>query len=721
MALLAAVRARRGATVADAVMALALYSASDLDNRRQLAVLASPALDDAAVLAAWLACAATESDSELRDLLVGRLFACAPGQLPAESQTAWIDLLLTSLDRETLRHGAVHALRTFVTTNPALADRLVAAAGASDDPALRDHLDLILLDLTHPTAAVAAHWRSRLAGSGLGIRLRLVDRLCEHGLLDDDDAVCLLDPGEPQVVRERVLRHWLDRGQAPMPVAANILAGDASAVCRSLSLDLLATSGGRDPGVVTALLSALRSDPLPALRTRAALAIAGWGDADPAVLDGLFEQIRRESDRSAFAAILQQIGPVLVRQPALRIALAGLLRGDLEAESAIVLCGVLAPCARGDAGVRDALLAVCESPINDRVRTAALAALSGILVPDPALEPAFQRAMRSNAAALRRWGAQGFLRLDILTIDPLSAAAATDVLRLLPSGGGYNDRQLREQLARKLAVLRPLPVVFAELADRGSDDDLRAFAISTVQAATATTTSDAYDWDDALERIQVRNDAAGLFPALLIQAQREPAAAGRVLHAAAMALLTTGLANAPCTFHELVPYLVCSGVMDEVVVRALAQRLHANPRQHEDPSPDLAAMRAHPRLPEVLGVMEAVLPYARRIRPGLLRDLLCDILGDEATARTWFHDRLLAVQDASTAEGLLELVERSEEWSQPDPILLAWHARFSAKPGADRLVRSLETLCKRWKLALPTADAPPPPAAARRDGGLLDD
>lgn len=716
--LLSAVRTRRSATVADAAMALALYPASDLDNRRQLAVLAAPALDDPTVLAAWMACAAAETDSAQRDLLIGRLLACSPGQMPPERHAAWIDLLLSSLGREALRHGAVHALRAFVATTPALADRLVAA-GATADPALRDHLDQVLLDLPRPTEAVAAHWRARLAGSGLGVRLRLASRLCDHGLLSEGDAVLLLDPGEPEAVRELVLRHWLERGRGSMAAAADVLSSDPSPACRSLAIDLLATAGGQDPAVVAALVGALRRDAVPALRTRAALAIAGWGDADPALLGGIVGQIRRESDRTAFAATLKLLGPALVRQPALRGALAGLLGGDLDAESAIVVCGVLAPCARGDAAVRDALLALCEAPLNDRVRAAALAALAGILAPDPALEPSFRRAMRANAPALRRWGAEGFLRLDILAIDPASAAAAADTLRLLPDGGGYDDRQLREQLARKLAVLRPLPAVFAELADRGSDDALRDFAIRTVQAAGGTSAPGAFDWDDALERIQVRNDAAGLFPELLVQAQRDPAAAGRVLHAAAMALLTTGLANA-CTFHELVPYLVHSGVMDEVIVRTLAQRLRANPRQHEDPSPDLAVMRAHPRLPEVLGALEEVLQQARRIRPGLLRDLLRDIHGDEAAARAWFHARMLAVQDAATAEGLLDLVERSEEWSAPDPILQAWHATFSAKPGSDRLVRALESLCKRWKVVLPTATAPPP-AAARRDGGLLDD
>lgn len=718
--LLAEVRSRRTATAADAAMALALYPASPLDDRRRLAAIAAPALAEPAVAAAWLACASGEGDPAQRDALVGRLLGM---RLPAGSETEWSALLLASLERPDLRHGAAEALRPLLPAHPGLVDRVVALAASAADPALRDQLDLILLDLPRPTPALAAHWRSRLAGSGLGVRLRLAARLCDHDLLDDGSAEALLDPGEPAAVRELVLRHWLDRGRCPAAAAARVLEHDPEPGCRALALDLLA-GGGCDPRAAEALLQAMRQDAVPALRLRAACAIAGWGDGDPALLADIVARLRGEADRHAFAATIAILGPVLVRQPTLRAALAGLLAEGLDADAAAALCSALAPCARADVAVREALLAVCESATSERVRAPALAALAGVIAPDPGLEPSFRRALRSRSPALRGWGVQGFLRLDILAVEPGTALAAADALRLIPADGGYDVRQQRLQLMRKLAVLRPQPPVLAELADRTEDDEVRDLARRLVQSAADAAPARAFDWDDALERIEVRRDVAGLFPAVLEQAHADPTAGRRVLHAIAMALLTTGLDGVPCGFHDLVPHLARCGALDEAVVRALAQRLRAEPGRSENPSPDLAVLRAHPRLPEVAGALEAVLPYARRVRPGLLRDLLCDIHGgDERAATAWLHARLLAIRDPAVAEGLLDLMKAGEEWTAPDAVLRGWHAAFAARPGADRLVRELETTCTRWKIALdrPATTQPPPPGELRRTGGLLDD
>lgn len=718
--LLAEVRNRRAATAADAAMALALYPASPLDDRRRLAALAAPALAEPAVAVAWLACATGEDDPAQRDALVGRLFGL---RLPAGTEAEWAALLLASLERPDLRHGAAEVLRPLLPARPELVDRVVGLAASAADPALRDHLDLILLDLPRPTPALAAHWRSRLAGSGLGVRLRLAARLCDHDLLDEATAGTLLDPGESEAVRELVLRHWLDRGRCPAAAAARVLEHDPAPGCRALALDLLAGAGS-GPVATAALLQALQRDAVPALRQRAALAIAGWGDAGPDLLADIVDRLRAEPDRHAFAATVAVLGPVLVRQPALRAALAGLLTTGLEADAAAAVCAALAPCARADAAVREALLAVCESATSARVRGPALAALAAVIAPDPGLEPSFRRALRSQSPELRSWGVQGFLRLDILAIDPGTAQAAADALRLLGPGGGYDARQQRLQLMRKLAVLRPQPPILAELADRDDDSEGRDLARRLVQAAAATTPAKAFDWDDALERIEARRDANGLFPAVLEQAHADPAAARRVLRAIALALLTTGLDGVPCSFHDLVPHLARCGALDEAVVRALAQRLRAEPGRSENPSPDLAVLRAHPRLPEVAGALEAVLAHARRVRPGLLRDLLHDIHGgDERAAIAWLHTRLLAIRDPAVAEGLLDLVKSGEEWTEPDAVLRGWHAAFSARPGADRLVRELETTCTRWKIALdrPSTAQPPPPGELRRSGGLLDD
>lgn len=722
--LLAAVRTRRAATAADAAMALALYPASDLDNRRQLAALAAPAIGDPAVASAWLACAEDEPDSAQRDAMTGRLLALAPAQLPAADHAAWIDLLLSSLGREDLRHGAIAALRAFTAAAPGLADRLVAAATAAGDAAVRDHLDDVILDLPRPTPAVAAHWRARLHGAGMAVRLRLAARLLDHGLLDDADAARLLAPGEPAAVRELVLRAWLDRGDGPSAALATVLADDPEPACRMLALDLLATGGGRDATAVRAVAEAARRDAEPRLRARALAALASWPDADGTRLAEVLEQLRAERDRRAFTAAVRLIGPALARFPALRAGLAGLLTPQLDADGAAAVAAVLAPFARSDAALRDALLEACERLANDRVRAAVMAALAGILAPDPALEPAFRRAMASAAPALRTWGAQGFLRLDILAVDPASTAAAAAVLGALPAGGGYDDRQLRIQLARKLAVVRPLPAVFAALADHDPESEVRELALQAVRAAAEAAPGDTpVDWADALERIQARHDAAGLFPAVFERAAQDRAAAGPVLHATALAVLTSGLDNAPCGFHGLLPHLVLCGVLDEALVRAIAQRLRANPKADEDPSADLAVLRAHPRLPEVLPAVEAVLVNLRKVSPGLLRDLLTEAHGgDRDAAVAWLHARLAAVADPSAAEDLLGLLEKAEEWIRPDPVLLAWHAAFSAKPGSDRLLRNLTALCKRWSITLPTAPAASAaPAKPAREGGLLDD
>lgn len=720
--LLAAVRTRRSATAADAAMALALYPASELENRRQLATLAAPAISDPAVASAWLACAISESDSAQREAMIGRLLALAPGQLPEADHAAWVDLLLASLDREAIRHGAIAALRAFAASTPGLADRLVAAAAAAGDATVRDHLDDVILGLVQPTPAVAAHWRARLRGSGLAVRLRLAARLLDHGLLDDADAARFLAPGEPVAVRELVLRAWFDRGRGPVDALATVLAHDPDAGCRLLALDLLAATGGREAVGVQAVVDAARHDAEPRLRARAALVLAGWPDADGSHLSGILDQLRGERDRHAFTATVQVLGPILARIPTLRAGLAGLLSPQLDADGAAAVANALAPYARSDAALRDALLDACERLTHDRVRAAVLAALAGILAPDPALEPSFRRALASAAPALRSWGAQGFLRLDILAVDPATATAAATALGQLPAGGGYEANQLRRRLARKLAVLRPLPAVFATLADNDSDDEMRELATQAVRAAASASAGEKpFDWADALERIQARHDAAGLFPEVFERAAQDRIAAGPVLHATALALLTTGLDHAPCDFHGLLPHLVLCDVLDEALVRAIAQRLRAEPKGREDPSPDLAVLRAAPRLPEVLSALEAVLPHARRVSPGLIRDLVTEAHGgDRPAAVAWLHARLLAVSDPSTAEELLNLLEKGEEWIQPDAVLQAWHATFVAKPGSDRLLRSLTALCKRWNIALAAAPAAAP-APSAREGGLLDD
>ncbi len=707
-AVLASVRARRSASVADAQLALSLMASSDLAARRSLAAVAAPLLTDGAVLATWLAVAAAEPDDALRAALIVRASRVDAAVIPADLRAAWQDLLVAGVSLPAARSACLMELRAVLPTHPPLADALIAVIPSITDRATCAQIEALLLQVTRPTPTVLAWWRERLRSGQGESRPAVVAALLERDALDATALDALVLPGEPLAVRRTVLAHGLDRGGLSAVTLATVLRADDDAACRRLAL-VMSRDRLSDEDLRAAMVDVARSDPHGPVRHDAlqALAEAPHASATVAVISLL--QAERES--SVLATVLPQVGPGLARTPEGRHGLVAMLDAERAPVVVSAIVTVLAPWIRVDAALATALVEAYEHLTHDATRSAILAALtSGRWEGDAAA--LLTRALRSPAPALRQWGVVGFLRLDPADFTPDLITAAGEQLARLGPGGGWAQGQQRRHLLRKLAVCRPLPAEILRLAREDEEAEIRRLATSAVQDAAGGEV--AVDWNDWYDRIAVRRDAAGVFPAIFTVVEQDRAAAARVLHAAALALLGDGLANTRMGMAELVPWLAGLDAIDAQLVRATALHLRGLADASGNVNGLLAVLRAHPQVDEILPTVAHLLRRRRELECGLVRCVVLAACADDHERMVaWFGQELSTISDPAVAQRLVPFIERAEAWIRPEAIIRHWHRVLAARPGGEGLGRDLLALAKRWDLTLDT------PTPGRP--GLLDD
>jgi hypothetical protein len=656
MSVLDEIRGRRDVTVEQMLMALELVPESDNDTRRHLLAVASRGLGDTRVAARWLGLASEEADDDLRADMIARLTALEPGQIP--DVEAFVRLLVAAVGPERTRALALRALDRLARVAP-----LVDAFRAER---LRDVQQLILLALARhhdPPLEVIELFSSVLDACDADIKPLLLDRLLRAGALDVERLPALLRPTEPVAVRLRGLDHLVDR--ALDIDVREVVARDPHPDCRIAAIRVLAASGDTGAEVI---VDVLRHDPDERARG------AAWGafeyalDLTPATTDALLQALVEERSTDLVERIIRILTPHVGRSAAVRAALQDLLARNLDAEVAVALWRTLGRLVAWDEDVRTLFTGAIDDQRHDRVREAILEALAGVADPDDRLVGLYRSAIESPDGRIRDWGGRGLrlVSMDEEHADDVAAAAGALLDREI-------DWHVRLDLARKIAAIpdkSPALVVALERAAEQTEGELRVVCRKAHDDAAAAQGGEAIDWEGWFRRVDVEKDVKGIFPAVFLHYDANPAAARRILQAALAPDCSNALYASQVSGSQILDFLAVKHAIDDHISRYCVGFILGGESNHANPNHHLALLKGNLEFPALRESLWQILDRRTDVDPVLMRELLLLVHPDEAGVAAQLRERLLSRTNPRQALPYLKFLEGNAAWEPAEAIIL---------------------------------------------------
>lgn len=709
------IKARRNASTEQSLMMLDMVPLSDTDTKYSLLSSAGHYLHDPAIIEKWISLLAEETDTQLKADMLYRLAAIGLKAIP--DKNGFITLLASMLQQDESRDIILPLLGRFSITDKIAREKLRSFYGQTENAfTSRQILSWLLIPVNADETDIA-FYSEIIDKVDADNKLVLVNRLLLQDRLEPAKIEQLLQPEEPDAIKEMVLRYCVDRSLIFETALCQLIRTDKNPVIRKWSIQLLAVHGISGITVMDTILHALKLDPDPVIR-QAALNVFSYSiSLTPAIIDYLCNCLLTEKDANAAAQLLQLLAPYTERNESLTNALLQLLDKDIQTTVAIQLYDILGRLVPKRLALFEKFISAYEKEQHDDCKAVILKSVTAAVTFGDELNSFYEKALDAPSPVIKEWAIRGILLIPLTAENTRVVAAAAPVLLHQELSA-----PLRILLAKKISCIPQLPAatvqLFARLADHETNDNIRAICTKVQEQAIAQSGSEHINWEQWLHKADVEHDLSGIFPHLWLFYNDNPQMANSILAAALHPDNSGAVYQEGVSDVEILRFLAVNGAIDDQLSRyTLQQLLHTDLGNESKFKHYLLVLKSNPAFGELKEGLWLLLEKRSRYIPLIqLEELMRLTWGSGLEAE--FRRRL---QQQTTVAGVLPYMQylaANTTW-EPAPELLKVALQIPGMATEPDFKEALKVACRNGKLdmeALLRATAPPAAGFADDDG-----
>jgi hypothetical protein len=659
---------RRRMNAAQALALLDAVPSADNETKRSLLSMAGRSITDHTVIGRWVELTAAETDTDLKEALLARVTRSDHRQIP--DLAAYIDLMVSCIAESRLRWYALEALSRLVTAYPEVVDTLVHAYAGQSSAQAKRHILLGLSQFHVLPPTLVDFFLSEIDRCDADLKTILVDRLLRRDAVDERLLVRWLAATEPSAVRERVLRHLLDRSIVLEEACISVLRNERRADVRLLALRALTMQAPRSAAGIQALLDALRDDPDPQVRAEAVAAFQHSVVPTSEILPELLQALRTATTKAGAQLILATLVPYASTSAVVRDGLLDLSTENLQVEVAGALYEVLGRLLLWDLSLLPHFLAAYENSRNDRTRSLLLEALAKWPDPDERLISLYRDALKAPDVQIREWAVLGLLRIPLTQEQTAIVAEGVESL-LDPAIDVWTRRELARKICRIPDPAPDLRTALEETAAHTDDEDIRNVCRQALARPTTAAVGPVVDLERWYRQVAVEHDVQGIFPDIYGLYDTFPEQCIRILK---VAVLDTACRDKlyyndfPVSAAGILQFLLSRDALDDDLCRYCTAEALTSPGQGFY----LSILRSRPDFPElrtaVWSMLESTTSTSDSSRV-LLLELMILVYGGETALADALGERIARLNRPVVAIPYLRFLDANRYWSPVKPLL----------------------------------------------------